>query len=197
MIISISIPEKEGNGKSTKLDAGSVVAADGAGTGGGQLWAYDPKGDVQMEVPQGAKLTGWPKLTPETMAPGFPHDIRHKFFEFDGVVPHAVLPYTGNQLSIVYFARSKYLTIDGQVPDDRWNCGCGCDWGCACSDIVMGLVLDLFWACYGPALGLSWACPEPFQAGTNICQKIIRVHNLALTMHTRCHDLTLHFSWEP
>ena len=90
-----------------------------AGTGGGQLWAYDPKGDVQMEVPQGAKLTGWPKLSPETMAPGFPHDIRHKFFEFDGTVPHAVLPYTGNQLSIVYFARSKYLTIDGQVPDDR------------------------------------------------------------------------------
>ena len=120
------IPEKEGNGKSTKLDAGSVVAADGAGTGGGQLWAYDPKGDVQMEVPQGAKLTGWPKLTPETMAPGFPHDIRHKFFEFDGVVPHAVLPYTGNQLSIVYFARSKYLTIDGQVLDDRWSCAC--DW---------------------------------------------------------------------
>ena len=92
-------------------DAGSAVTA-GTGTGGGQLWAYDPKGDVQMDVPRSTRSTGWPKLTSATMAPGFPHDIRHKFFEFDGTVPHAVLPYIGNRLSFVYFTRSKYLTTD-------------------------------------------------------------------------------------
>ena len=83
-----------------------------AGTGGGQLWAYYPKGDVQMDVPRSTRSTGWPKLMSATMAPGFPHDIRHKFFEFDGTVPHAVLPYTGNRLSFVYFTRSKYLATD-------------------------------------------------------------------------------------
>jgi len=45
------------------------------------------------------------------------------------------------------------------------------------------------WEASGLGLGV--------QAETNICQKIIQVQNLALTMHTRCHDLTLHFSWEP
>ena len=42
--------------------------------------------------------------------------IRNKWFKFDGTVPHAVLPFDGNRLSIVYFTLSKYLTMAYPTP---------------------------------------------------------------------------------
>ncbi|MCP4243486.1 MAG: hypothetical protein GY772_23270, partial [bacterium] len=41
--------------------------------------------------------------------------IRDSWFAFDGTVPHCVLPFQGNRLSIVYFTRAKYPTTKDDV----------------------------------------------------------------------------------
>ncbi|MCP4239315.1 MAG: hypothetical protein GY772_02025, partial [bacterium] len=37
------------------------------------------------------------------------------WFAFDGTVPHCVLPFQGNRISIVYFTHAKYLTMKDDV----------------------------------------------------------------------------------
>ncbi len=46
---------------------------------------------------------------------GIVRSIRDSWFAFDGTVPHCVLPFQGNRISIVYFTRAKYLTMKVDV----------------------------------------------------------------------------------
>ena len=75
----------------------------------GETWVMDESGDTDMPVMEA--MRGWPQLKVGSMARGRKVSIHNRWFRFDSTVPHAVLPYQGNRLSIVYFTRSKYLVF--------------------------------------------------------------------------------------
>lgn len=82
---------------------------------GGDLWVYDPvNGDTEMEVKDA--LRGYRELKVGSKVRGKLHNIRYKWLRFDGNTPHAVLPFSGTRLSIVYFTRNGWLNMK---PDFR------------------------------------------------------------------------------
>ena len=77
-------------------------------------------------------LRGWPLLKPGTKVKDQIHDTRWKELHFDCTEHHAVLPFIGKRISIVYFTKSKYLQLKDeyktrleeaffQVPGPDWE----------------------------------------------------------------------------
>jgi len=98
---------------------------------GGELWIMDQHdpfgepgpGDFQLTVEE--PLRGWPELTaPENkgrLVKGKISNINGTWKRFDGTVPHRVLPFKGSRISIVYFTRSKYMTMKQEDRDRLAN----------------------------------------------------------------------------
>ena len=63
--------------------------------------------DAILEVKD--NMRGWPQTKAGTNIRGQKNSRRNKWIAFDGSIPHAVFPFEGTRLSIVYFTRSKYL----------------------------------------------------------------------------------------
>ena len=63
--------------------------------------------DAILEVKD--NMRGWPQLNVGTKVRSEKNSIRNKWLAFDGTIPHAVFPFEGTRVSIVYFTRSKYL----------------------------------------------------------------------------------------
>ena len=68
---------------------------------GGELWVYDPKGRVPMEVTRA--VPGWPKLKIGSIVTGTIHDVKRTWVRFDGRRPHATMPIEGSRYTLIFF----------------------------------------------------------------------------------------------
>jgi len=74
---------------------------------GGQLWIYDGHGPVELEVPEGG-LRGYKHLKPGAKVQGTLHDVKNRWLQFDGRVPHCAMDFRGERYSLVFFSRSRF-----------------------------------------------------------------------------------------
>ena len=78
---------------------------------GGELWLYDPEeGTDEMEVKD--NLRGYPELKVGMKVRGKKLSIKHVFILFDGNRPHAVFPFNGTRMSLVFFTRKNWMKMD-------------------------------------------------------------------------------------
>ena len=90
-------------------------ANDGIGLGeyhGGNLWIYDEAGDDIYTVPPDASpIAGYPKVIPGARLRGKSYNIKHRWYLFNGNIPHVVEHFTGDRISIVaYCGKDSYLS---------------------------------------------------------------------------------------
>ena len=74
-----------------------------------EFWIMDQNGDAKIEVKD--LLRGYGNLPVGSKVTGKIHDIRNKWFQFDGTIPHATLPIKSQRISLVYFTGNKYHTM--------------------------------------------------------------------------------------
>jgi hypothetical protein len=72
---------------------------------GGELWVAASDGDHLMEVK--SAMTGWPCRAGQRVR-GWTHDIKEGWLVFNGKIPHAVLPFQGNRISVVAFTKTGW-----------------------------------------------------------------------------------------
>eukprot|EP00927_Polykrikos_kofoidii_P082342 TRINITY_DN8167_c0_g1_i15.p1 TRINITY_DN8167_c0_g1~~TRINITY_DN8167_c0_g1_i15.p1 ORF type:complete len:614 (+),score=79.81 TRINITY_DN8167_c0_g1_i15:137-1978(+) len=84
---------------------------------GGQLWIYDQLGSYLLEVKD--RVDRAPCLEQGSRLPGRLEDIRHRWVQFDGRLPHAVMPFSGSAwTSLIYFTVPGWQNA-GKVPLEK------------------------------------------------------------------------------
>ena len=68
---------------------------------GGELWIWDEGGDAEVKVER--NVVGYSFLEGDALR-GKTYDIHEKWLLFDGKLPRAAMPYTGERINLVYFA---------------------------------------------------------------------------------------------